>query len=275
MALVDYLSDVGQFEAALQSCEEILGEGRFLVAPLEGCDKYPTIYAIESDAAVLINATSIALQLLTPLAGSITLRQGDVLSFELSASPGTYVEVTLAADATVTTGAAVTVATERIPAAIPAASVAEVFQRFEFIGLKTMPLDFQIGTEDVKTLPDGIQGKTTKTNIQPQMGVEFLLRLDDLGFWGTPDANGVFQSALSNVRFYGLSLRLNGNQFITGPCETTALSFQDQASQIQKATGTIVYQPKWYTGTIYGQMSVAQKAAFNNIRRLWSLPAIV
>lgn len=268
--LANYLTDVGEFQEALLSCEEILGEGRFLVAPLEGCDKFPTIYEIENTSAVLANATSISLELAAT--GTLVLRQGDVLSFEL-AVPGTYAEVTLAADATVTAAAPVVVATEVITTPIPINSVACVFQRYEFIGLKSMPLDFQIGTEDVKVLSDGIQGKTTKTNVQPQMSVEFLLRLDDRGFWGSSTANGVFQSGLNNIRFYGLSLRLNDNQFITGPCETTALSFQDQASQIQKGTGTIVFQPTWYTGTIASQMSTTQLAAYNGIRRLWSLPA--
>lgn len=271
-AQADYLTSLGEFEVALQSCEEILGEGRFLVAPLDGCEKYPTIYTIESTAAVTANDTSVSLQLTSPTPGTLMVRQGDVLSFELAATPGTYVEVTLAADATITDTAAVVVATEAVPAAIAANDVACAFQRFEFIGLKNMPLDFQIGTEDVKVLSDGIQGKTTKTNVQPQMGVEFLLRLDDKGFWGDSDNDVVFQSALNNVRFYGLSLRLNGEQFITGPVETTALSFQDQASQIQKATGTLVFQPTWYTGTIFQNMSTEQQDAYNAIRRLWSLP---
>ena len=274
--LSDYLANVAQFEQELLACEEILGEGSFYASPLDGCDKFPVIHQVAVDAtAVAANDTTVDLILTAPTPGELTVRQGDVLSFELAATPGTYVELTVAADATITDTAAVTVTIEPAPAAVAIADEACVFQRYEFIGLRNMPLDFNIQTEDVKVLSDGIQGKTTKTDVQPQMGVEFLLRIDDRGFWGTTADNTVYGSALTNRRFYGISLRLNGEHFITGPCETTALSFQDQTSQIQKATGTIVFQPTWYTGTIKSQMSTEQLDAYNGIRRLWSLPAVM
>jgi hypothetical protein len=268
MTLPQYLANVKEFEKTLLSCEEILGEGRLLVAPLDGCAKFPTFYTVEVTAALTTTSVTASLQLVAPVPGSLKLNPGDVLSFSVSSA---FVEVTIAAAATITDTAPVVVAIEAPAAAVTINAEAEAYQRFEFIGLKTLPLDFQIGTEDVKILRDGIQGKTTKTNISPQMGVEFLLRIDDLGFW---EAGLVYDSATTNQRFYGLALRLNEQHFITGPMETTALSFQDQTAQIQKATSTIVLQPTWYEGRIYALQSVAQKAAYNAIRRLWLLPAL-
>jgi hypothetical protein len=269
MTLPQYLGQLKTFEKDLLSCEEILGEGRLLVAPLDGCNKYPTFYTVRCTAPLTTTSTVALLDLTAPVPGTLKLAQGDVLSFLVGA---VYVEVTVAAAATVTDTAPVSVSIEAPTAAVTANALSEAFQRFEFIGLKTLPLDFQIGTEDVKILRDGIQGKTTKTNISPQMGVEFLLRLDDKGFW----ENGlVYDSATTNRRFYGLALRLNDQHYITGPMETTALSFQDQTAQIQKATGTIVLQPTWYEGRIYALQTVPQKAAYNAIRRLWMLPALV
>jgi hypothetical protein len=269
MTLPAYLGQLKNFEKELLSCEEILGEGRLLVAPLDGCSKYPTFYTVKCTAALTTADTTALLQLTAPVPGTLKLSPGDVLSFLVSSA---YVEVTVAAAATITDTAPVSVSIEAPAAAVTLNALAEAYQRFEFIGLKTLPLDFQIGTEDVKILRDGIQGKTTKTNISPQMGVEFLLRLDDLGFW---EQGLVYDSATTNRRFYGLALRLNEQHFITGPMETTALSFQDQTAQIQKATGTIVLQPTWYEGRIYALQSVAQKAAYNAVRRLWMLPALV
>lgn len=269
MALPQYLTNVKAFEKEILSCEEILGEGRLLVAPLDGCNKYPTFYTVQSTLALTTTSTSASLQLTAPVPGTLKLQAGDVLSFVVGAA---FVEITLAASATITDTAPVVVAIELPTAAVTANAIAECYQRFDFIGLKTLPLDFQIGTEDVKILKDGIQGKTTKTNISPQMGVEFLLRIDDLGFW---NEGLVYDSATTNRRFYGMRLALNEQYFITGPMETTALSFQDQTAQIQKATGTIVLQPTWYEGRIYASQTTAQKAAYNAIRRLWLLPALV
>jgi len=275
MALADYLSSVAEFEAKLKSCEEFLGEGQLLIAPLAGCDNYPTIYEVEVATAIALNAVSASLQLNSPLTSSYYLYKGDVLSFEVTPA-GTYVEITVAADAVLTDTAPTAVAIERAPAAVAVNAIAEVFQRYEFIGLKNMPLDFQIGTEDVKILRDGIQGKTTKTNVAPQMAVEFLLRGDDRGFWGggTQEADNVYQSALTNTQFYALNIRLNGQHFMTGKAETTALSLQDQAAQIQKGTATIVWQPTWYTGTIANFQSTAKRDAYDDIRRRWLLSAL-
>ncbi len=274
--LADYLSNVAEFEEALESCDQLLGEGSLYAAPLADCAEYPTLYTIAvATAAVAAADETVDLQLTAPVPGSLVLRRGDVLSFELAATPGTYVELTLTADVTVTDTAAVTADIEPAPAAVALADEACAFQRYEFCGVKNMPLDFNIQTEDVKLLKDGIQGSTTKTDIQPQMGIEFLLRFDDAGLWGSNGDATVFGSALNNVRFYAFSLRLNGEQFITGPCETTALSFQNQTAQIQKGTATLTYQPTWYTGPIRSFMSTAQQDAYNAIRRLWLLPAIV
>jgi hypothetical protein len=270
MALADYLSDLQVFRRSLESCEEILGEGRLLVAPLATCADEPILYTVELTTAVAANDVTADLQIQAPTPANITLKAGQVLQF--SDGGGGFFGLTIVADTAINDTAPVAVDIEAAPGVIAVNETVEIFNSYEVVGISSMPLDFQIGTEDVKALRDGIQGKTTKTNIAPQLSIEFFLRADDAGFW----TDGlVYTSAVTNRRFYGISLRLNEGQFITGKMETTALTFQDQTSQTQKGTGTVVLQPEWYESTYYDFMSAGEQAAYQDIRRVWGLAEYV
>lgn len=272
MALADYLSDLRVFERSLESCEEILGEGRLLVAPLPTCASEPLLYTIELTTALAGSETSADLQVQAPAGESIMVKAGQVLQFPESGGTGNFIALTVVTDALLNDTAPVAVEVETVSGAVDINATVEIFNSYEVVGISSMPLDFQIGTEDVKALRDGIQGKTTKTNIAPQLSIEFFLRADDAGFW---TEGLVYTSGTTNRRFYGISLRLNEGQFITGQMETTALTFQDQTSQTQKGTGTIVLQPVWYESTYFDFMSTPEREAYQDIRRIWALAEYV
>jgi hypothetical protein len=265
MSNAQFLADLALFDrSAAQGCREVLGEGRLLVVPLEDCAREPVCYTVEVDTAAL-GDTSVTLTVTVPAAPQeINIYRGEVLTFP----SGTVVTTQ---DATIT-DAGVVVTVEPLAQAFAAAETTEVFSVYDVCSLSSLPISHNIGTENNKVLKDGIQGSSTKTNVQPSSNIEGFLRVDDDGLW-SPGL--IFDSARSDVIFYGAMLRLNERQMYWGPFEVTAFDMSDQVEQLQKFTATITLQAGWSTAPQFDYLTTAEQDALNRIRNLFGLSTLV
>ena len=262
-----FLSDLSAFERSINGCREVLGEGTLLVAPLPDCAEIPICYEITAPTGAAISDTTIDLQVTAP-AGTqeVDLFEGRLIYM----SGGEILTVT---EAAVINDAGVTpVSVEALTVGVAAAETADAFNSNEVCSISSMPISLNIQTQNNKTLKDGIQGTVTKTSIQPQLNIEFFLRTDDDGFW---NEGLIYDSGHEDLRFYGMSIRLNGRQTYWGPMEVTALDFADQVEQLQTGTATITLQPRWYEAKEFSRLTTAQQTALNNIRQLFGLSQLV
>lgn len=262
MSNAQYLADLALFDnSQTMGCREVLGEGRLLLVPLPDCIRQPICYTIEAPTGAAAGDVSIDLQVTVPVAPqSVNLFQGEVLTF-----PSGTVVVT---ETTTVTDTLTPVPIELVVTPIAAAETTEVFSVFDVCSLSSLPISHNIGTENNKVLKDGIQGSTTKTNVQPSSNIEGFLRVDDDGLWGD---GLIFDSSISDVIFYGIMLRLNDRQAYWGPMEITAFDVSDQVEQLQKFTATITFQAGWSTAKEFSYLTAVEAAALNRVRALFGV----
>jgi hypothetical protein len=266
---MSFVQELRTFDRSLESCGDILGEGRLFLAPLPRCLTTPQEYTLEVDGAVDVDDEEIDLQVsapATPEDEEVYLQAGRLLYFG-----ATTVEV--AQDAVLLVGGpAVTVSILPAEATIADGSTTDIINVLEVVGISNMPLDFASQTENNKKLRDGIQGSIIKTSITPAINAELFFRFDDDGFW---QRGFLYDGGVSNSRVYAISLRGNERHGIYGPVEVQSVSFQSQVEQLQKVTAQLSYVPTWYEHRVFDYLSAGERTAVNNIRELVGLPALV
>jgi hypothetical protein len=248
------LTDI--FVPDISNCREINNAGSsLLVAPLPLCAEEPIVYSVEADAAVAVNATSLALNVLTPLAVFV-LRKGSVLAFGAN-------RVTVTADTQVSTaGSPNTVPIEPAIAAIAANATADIWGALKVLSPTNLPIDNASQMVNRTDLSNGLQGAETKTKVMMTSQCEVITRPDDRAYW-----DFVFKAAQSDVDIYALLIRGNDLRHAYGRAKVSNLNEGGQIEEINRVTFTLNFQAPYASPSLFDYLDTAEQTTLNTVRR--------
>lgn len=241
MALTD------RFVSPIVNCQESQNAGSCIfVTRLLDCAEEPNTYTIEATAAVAANAEEISLQLLaltdsegnaiTPLPDSVLLREDLVLHFELTATPGTFVEVKLTEETSVTSAAAVAAAIEPAPAAIAANDVALTWALAEITEATDLPLNSDSQEDDRKVLKNGIQGSSVKTNVNLNVPLQYISDPSNIAQF-----NVILPASQSTEDIYAFVLK-SGGLAAFGRAKVMNFNATGAINQIERVSANLNFQ---------------------------------
>lgn len=273
--MASFSSLVQSFAVAPTTCGSLVSNAKMYFVRLRDCDREPSTFTIAFTTAIAIGDVVAALSLTAPVtvpATSMFLKKGTRIYRASGIAP--YVEyVQLAQNVTLVQGVPQTgIAIEPALAVIASAATAQQLEVIPLSSARNVPVDFQVKSDDNKRTSDGLKGRSTITNIAPQIQTELFYDLDDASVF----ADGfLFDSFQAGAELYVVRFSSGGEGFLAGAAKISALSETDEVDATAKLSTTLMFQDNYYLAKPYRYQSVAQKAATNEIRRGLGLPQLV
>lgn len=261
------------FVSPITACDVVVGSGScLLVAPLRNCAEEPDTYLITNTVAIAAAATTATLQLtsvtrdgdpVTPVPADVYLREGSRLYF------GTNF-VTLREDATVTSAAAIAVDIEPAVGAIAAAATAQTWALYLLDSTTDLPINLASSSTSNKKLKNGLQGGTSKTEINLNVDITYFASPLDLA-----QQEVMLKAATTTEYIYAVVIKTDA-QTAFGKFEVQNLNSTGNSDLITY-TASLVGQPDYavtYRTANPKVNDAAQLVALNAVSRLSGVPAV-
>jgi hypothetical protein len=250
------------FPQETQSCRRVINVNSTLLVAKLTCPNDEADITTLTPAAASVGATSITL--VSNNAADIWIRKGAVLKL------GTKV-ATVTANTLIPTGVAgASVPVEPLVAAIVAADLGQTYAAQRILSPINIPTNLTSQKEDSTDLSQGINGSETVVKVTSSVQIQVFNDINDRALY-----EYVFDAAKVGGEVFAMIVRGGSGITTFGRAIVSDYTDDGAANTQSKPQFTLDFQGQYRNIEPFQYLSATEKTALNNLRALFSLPALV